>query len=338
MNDHIVEDLAFISRLGSYLKLFQSNGNNVWNFRCPVCGDSHQNKYKRRGYLIQDKEMQYRFYCHNCNQTMTLKELLKYVDTYLYQEYVAALFKAKNQLKKKPKELVLDSKSVSSTILESKMIPLSQLGDDHIAVVYMRNRKVPEDCMRRVFWTDHFDEIGNDGFFGGKYQSKKLRTSGIVFKLYTQDLKLCGFQLRSIDPDIPKQYRFQTLTKEKTDGFYGLDCLNKNAPGYVVEGCTDSLFLPNCVAVLNSRLSRFELPGATYLNDNEPRNPQVVSQVEKCVRLGYNVCLLPQKYHGQDVNDLYKTLGCDQKALVELIKQYTFRGLQARIEFARWKR
>ena len=38
---------------------------NLYNFRCPICGDSKKHKNKARGYLYQVKTI-LNFKCHNC--------------------------------------------------------------------------------------------------------------------------------------------------------------------------------------------------------------------------------------------------------------------------------
>ena len=84
-------DKKYISLLAPKLSLFKQRGEFLWNFRCPVCGDSHKNKIKARGYIFKRKE-NFGFMCHNCGSTMNLRKFIKYVDPGLYNEYQLETF------------------------------------------------------------------------------------------------------------------------------------------------------------------------------------------------------------------------------------------------------
>ena len=70
------EELNFINQLSSSLEGFKSTGKNVFNFRCPICGDSAKKKNKKRGYLYQ-KNGKFWYCCHNCNVSKSFKNFLK---------------------------------------------------------------------------------------------------------------------------------------------------------------------------------------------------------------------------------------------------------------------
>ena len=53
-------DLKYINILSGRLSLFKRKSNNLFNFRCPFCGDSQRNKLKARGYVYA-KENKYSF-------------------------------------------------------------------------------------------------------------------------------------------------------------------------------------------------------------------------------------------------------------------------------------
>ena len=79
-------DLKYINILSGRLSLFKRKTNNLFNFRCPFCGDSQKNKLKARGYIYA-KENKYSFKCHNCGTTSSVGNLIKHVDTNLFKEY-----------------------------------------------------------------------------------------------------------------------------------------------------------------------------------------------------------------------------------------------------------
>ena len=51
--DHV--DSKFIGLVSSRLQKFKRVKADLYNFRCPICGDSKKNKSKTRGYLYAVK-------------------------------------------------------------------------------------------------------------------------------------------------------------------------------------------------------------------------------------------------------------------------------------------
>src|SRR5271170_4373 len=90
MSHHYV-DLKFIHILGGRLLKFHEAGTNTWAFRCPICGDSKRSQNKTRG-NIYEREGNFLFHCHNCNQTMGLANFIDVVDSRLHNEYVMERF------------------------------------------------------------------------------------------------------------------------------------------------------------------------------------------------------------------------------------------------------
>ena len=76
----------------SQLQGFKKKGNNLYNFRCPYCGDSQKNKNKTRGFVFELKgDLVYK--CHNCGVSMPIGKLFEHVDPTLYKEYRMEKFK-----------------------------------------------------------------------------------------------------------------------------------------------------------------------------------------------------------------------------------------------------
>ena len=42
----------------------------------------------------------------------------------------------------------------------------------------------------------------------------------------------------------------------------------------------------------------------TFVLDNEPRNPQICSYIEKLINMGKQVCIWPEQVAEKDINDL----------------------------------
>ena len=72
-------DSKFIGLISPRLQKFKRVKSDLYNFRCPICGDSQKNKSKTRGYLYAVKA-DVNFRCHNCGASMTLSNFLKTLD------------------------------------------------------------------------------------------------------------------------------------------------------------------------------------------------------------------------------------------------------------------
>ena len=72
-------DSKYINLVSSRLHKFKRVKPDLYNFRCPICGDSKKNKSKTRGYLYAIKA-NVNFKCHNCGASMSLNNFLKTLD------------------------------------------------------------------------------------------------------------------------------------------------------------------------------------------------------------------------------------------------------------------
>src|SRR4029450_7827375 len=58
-------DIELILRISERLEGFQRKRPDLYNFRCPLCGDSQKYKAKRRGFFYAHFGRM-KFKCHNC--------------------------------------------------------------------------------------------------------------------------------------------------------------------------------------------------------------------------------------------------------------------------------
>ena len=88
--DHI--DSKYIGIISPRLGKFKRVKSNLYNFRCPICGDSKKNKNKTRGYICSVKTNT-NFKCHNCGASMSFSNFLKHVDAPTHKQYSLEKFK-----------------------------------------------------------------------------------------------------------------------------------------------------------------------------------------------------------------------------------------------------
>ena len=85
-------DTKYIGLISSRLQKFKKVKNNLYNFRCPLCGDSQKHKNKARGYFYQVKTNT-NYKCHNCGASLSFNNFLKQIDTTLHKQYCLEKFK-----------------------------------------------------------------------------------------------------------------------------------------------------------------------------------------------------------------------------------------------------
>ena len=79
-------DLKYIMMLSPRLDKFKKVRDNLFNFRCPYCGDSQKFRNKARGYFYKKKN-DFLYKCHNCGKGTTFGKVLQEIDTDTYKEY-----------------------------------------------------------------------------------------------------------------------------------------------------------------------------------------------------------------------------------------------------------
>ena len=148
-------DLDYISKIQPRLQQFKKKRDYLYNFRCPVCGDSKKSKTKARAYLYRVKTDMF-FKCHNCGIGTSLSNIIKEIDSELYQEYRMERWKSGDTKVKKPKVVKYEYDAPVFRKKSKLEIPVSTLNSEHPAVVYLKGRRLPK--ITPFSWCDDFAE------------------------------------------------------------------------------------------------------------------------------------------------------------------------------------
>jgi hypothetical protein len=333
-------DKKYVSLLSPKLKNFKQRGEFLWNFRCPVCGDSQKDKLKTRGYIYKRKE-HFGFMCHNCGSAMGLGKFIKYVDPHLYSEYQLESFVQSNTSNSvnvadyvtKP---TFNVPAASRSILLTSAKSINGLSSYHPARLYLENRKVPTN---NLYYTDDFAEFVKKLF--PEYDKTLYKEERIIIPFYDKDNNLLGIQGRSIDKNSKIKY-ITIKSSEDVPKIFGWNHIDRTKIMYVVEGPIDSLFLSNCLATMDAAL--YNAPRIigldfdyVFVYDNEPRNKQIVSNMRKTIDLGYKVCVWPDSIKEKDVNEMVLA-GNSPAAIQHIIDSNTHEGLLATMKMNQWSR
>ena len=143
-------DNHYVSLLSGRLDKFVKKKADLYNFRCPYCGDSQKHKNKARGYFFRVKT-DLVFKCHNCGVGRTLPNFLKDQASDLYDEYILERYKkgtsGKGSYVPKPKF----KKPVFRK--HGNLDKVSSLNIEHKAYKYLVNRKIDPSLF---YYTDQF--------------------------------------------------------------------------------------------------------------------------------------------------------------------------------------
>ena len=318
-------DSKYIGLVSSRLQKFKRVKADLYNFRCPICGDSQKHKNKARGYFYQVKTNT-NFKCHNCGSSLSFNNFLKQIDSTLHKQYTLEKFKdgftGKSFVVEEPK--LKFKKPVFK-----KKLDLPRASEIPAAKNYLEKRKVDST---KFYYASKFKAWVNTQKKTFDYIKKD--ESRIIIPMYDTESNLIGFQGRSL---IPNSVKYITvMLNEEAPKVYGLDKINKGETVYVVEGPFDSTFVSNSVAMCGSDSSLECLEGSSivYVYDNEPRNKEIVGRIEKCIAKGGQVIIWPTIIGDKDINDMVLS-GHD---IMSVLKSNTYSGLEAQIKFNNWKK
>ena len=335
-------DHKYIGLLSSKLDRFSRKSDKLYNFRCPVCGDSSKNRHKARGYLFEgDNGLFYK--CHNCGFSGHLSKLVEQVDPHLYQQYQTETFAERHTGRRvantdytpsfEPKK---PTHKDEGKLLEYT-VRVSDLPTAHPAVLYLQGRRIPESRWSDLFYAEDYSLL--EQLRPDVYEGRLLSDERIVIPFRDREGKLIGVQGRSISGS-PTRYVTIRLTNDDPL-IYGLESIDTMESIYVVEGPIDSMFLPNAVACGGSDLMRAMrmLPKSmvTLVFDNQPRNKDLIKLVEKASRWGYSVFVWPNHIHSKDINDLILE-GYTPQEITSLINKNTHDSLALNLAIRDWKR
>lgn len=325
----------YINLLSSRIQHFKRRGENVWNFKCPICGDSDKNQTKTRGYIYKRKQS-FLFYCHNCFRSFKFTTFLKMVAPSLYNDYLLESFQ-KSDDTKVPADV---NEFITNPVFTKALgIPnILELPIDHKARTYIESRLVPQTSWKDIYYTDNFGDFINDLLpESGKELGSEPR---IILPFYDNTNKLLGLQGRSLG--YHKMKYITIKVDEECPKVYGWNKLDYSKTIYIMEGPLDSLFIPNSVASMGCDLGRV-VPfigndnDYVLVHDCERRNKNIIRNIERSVQGGFKVCIWPDSYTFKDINEGILG-GYTPISIQKLIDDNTFSGIEATMRLNQWSR
>ena len=85
-------DSKYIGLVSSRLEKFKKVKANLYNFRCPICGDSQKHRNKARGYILPSQSKYKLLSAIIVVQVCHLIIFFKRIDSTLHKQYVMEKF------------------------------------------------------------------------------------------------------------------------------------------------------------------------------------------------------------------------------------------------------
>lgn len=321
-------DVRFINLISTRLQKFKSVKPNLYNFRCPICGDSQKNKSKSRGYIYSVKNNT-NYKCHNCGISLSFNNFLKKVDPELQKKYALEKFKegntGKNFVVKEP-----EFEFKKPEFKKKLKINLPKASENTIAKIYLEHRKINPD---KFYYVDKFKSWTNS-LTPTFNESNLIYDEPRIIIPLVYDGVLVGYQGRSIGKSKIKYITI--MLEENAPKIYGLDDVKKEKTVYVTEGPFDSTFVPNSIALCGADgdVGKWGIDNSVWIYDNEPRNSEIVSRYASTIDRGEKIVIWPSTIKQKDINDMVLS----GHNVIKMIELNTYSGLEAKLKFTTWKK
>jgi hypothetical protein len=332
----------YLMAVSGRLEKFKRKSGNVFNFRCPICGDSETHKGKTRGYIYEKKGKSL-FHCHNCTATMSLPNFIKTIDQVMYNEM--QLEKLRGE--KTPEQTEFESfveKMKKPVFLKSGPLKglkkVSQLSPDHRVKKLVDSRKIPTPYHAKLFSCPNFRNFTNS-LIPDKFDTESLQRdeTRLLIPFFDANKNVHAYQGRALGQSAVKYITI--VLDESVPKVYGLDTANFDRNVYVLEGPIDSMFVPNSIATaggdLVSAISSFPKDKLVIVYDNEPRSRDTIKKLDKAIMQGYNIVIWPENLEHKDINDMVLA-GLSSEFIAHIMKTNTYKDLAAKLALTRWSK
>ena len=325
-------DIKYLNIVSPQLQKFKKKSDNLWNFRCPYCGDSQKNKTKARGFIYK-KNNDLFFKCHNCGVGTTVGKMIEYLDSKIHKDYIMERYKTGSDTITPKPEFKFDEPIFRKKDVFKPLKSISELEEDHPVRKIVEKRKLPKEALQDIYLCNSFFKFTNT-LIPNKFPILDGDHPRLMIPFRDEKREIFAYQGRAFGNEQPK---YLTIKLDgKADKIFGLDRVDKSKHFYVCEGPLDSLFIDNCLAVGGSDFDRLE-GNVTVIFDNEPRNKEINKQIEKTIDSGRKIVLWPENIIEKDINDMILS-GMSKEEIKEIITNNTFSGAGAKLRFVEWRK
>ncbi len=236
---HILERHVRALLSANFSDVFETTA--FYNFKCTVCGDSEKDIYKKRGYVLKEKDP-WVYYCHNCQTSISVVSWMKKYYNVNYKNLMMDIMRdRKNNAYYDNKEYDFKQKRASDERDESKDTEhFEKMVRFKDCVEYCKSRGIPRRVYRRWF-----------------YCTKGIYRGRIIIPFRNNETgKIYYYQGRSFNNKLGVKYLSRFGDHMAIYNYYNVD---PDLPVPLLEGPIDSEFVENSIAATGLKLNGEEL-------------------------------------------------------------------------------
>lgn len=329
----LIVDQKYAGLVSYRLRNFKKKDRTLFNFSCPYCGDSAKSKHKARGFLYEAKDA-LAFKCHNCGMSCMFGKFLEFVDSSLHSDYAIESYVGRRQPKIGETAALKKIAPAKKELDDWGLDRLSDLPVAHKAVVYCAKRRVPKERHKDLYYCKDMRLL--ESHIPG-YAGKMYREERVIIPFRNLHGELTGLTGRDLGDS---KVRYMTMRISEEDPMiFGLERCDRDAKMYVTEGQFDSMMLTNAIAAGGSEFHRAAMmfPEGVLVFDNQPRNREVVGNMQGLADQGYQMVVWPSTWPYKDINDgiMDGVLRSEAQAVIDA---NTFRGLSLQLALKEWRK
>jgi hypothetical protein len=267
---------------------------------------------------------------------------LKHLDNERYKEYIMETFMKPKQEPVKPTDLAPIPAPTMPRVADITLPNITQLPEDHYARAYISARRIPTIWWSEIFFTEDYKAFMDATF---PNHGKQLPEKDPRIVLFFTDLAghITNVTGRGFNADDKLRYITVKVSEQrKVFGFHRFDRSGKRRV-YITEGQFDAMFLNNAIASGDSNLIGlaewlYDTLGIKpiLVYDNEPRNREIIKQMEKAAKK-WDIVVWPHTVVSKDINEMVQN-GWPIDSIRMMIIEQTYSGLQAELKLQAWKR
>lgn len=332
----------YVERVGQTLEQFKYLSRKPIKAvaRCPFCGDSKKNRYKKRFGFFERGDTLFAG-CFNCNYCQPFKFFLREYDQNMFREYNMDNFSWNNGSFTKKTTIVTDFSAPTPKTVDylQGLVKVETLPDDHMVNQYIDQRKLSG---WQFYYAENFIE------YASKVDPVKWNLDSdlpdhprLVIPYLDNKGEAIGIIARTLTNVEPKYIKILDADRVKNFPFK-YNMVDPTDDTIVVEGQLDALCLDNTFAAGNAALhsiaSQMNLNKSktVLVYDNEPYNHEVCKNIETGIKQGWYVCFFPSKV-SKDISKMVE-LGVSKPRLRKYILENKVSGLEAMVQYGKWRK
>lgn len=304
-------------------------------FRCDICGDSEKSRTKKRGGIFE-RGLILHYNCFNCGWAHPFPKYLKDFHPDMYQRYLFDLKLDKKIEYTYEDQVSRNAEPKKESIAQNPLRTLKKATDNTFSNQYLKSRKIPEDKLDLLYYTDKFYEYVNN-VLPSKFSDYSLKHDHprLIIPMFDIMGTCIGIQGRSLEEYTDYRYIICMFNEDESP-IFGLDRVDWNKTVYCTEGPLDSLFLENSIAMSGSSNMTLDKDVIIIL-DNEPRSKETVAKYNKYISKNYKICIWPKYIKSKDINKMIID-GYSKEEVSKIINENIYQGIKAKIKLKSWKK